>query len=155
MRSLLSHFMMQCCRMENWLLRYGLLPQFSNKFIKKIPNVLTTLWKECIRWADGALRWWPTNSRGSTNQRLIAASFSMETMSALSYLWTIAFGQTLILYQLFQVWDSDIMDRDDFIGEAVIPLATFDFHLTPVHTAWYTLRSEVRSQLVIQTNSNG
>ncbi len=35
------------------------------------------------------------------------------------------------------------MDRDDFIGESVIPLATFDFHLTPIHTAWYTLRSEV------------
>ena len=35
------------------------------------------------------------------------------------------------------------MDRDDLIGEAIIRLDTFDFHLSPVHTAWYTLNAEV------------
>ena len=42
-----------------------------------------------------------------------------------------------------QVWDADIMEADDFIGEAIVPLASFDFEAEPVHTAWYTLQNEV------------
>ena len=44
---------------------------------------------------------------------------------------------------LLQVWDADIMEADDFIGEAIIPLSSFDFETEPVHTAWYTLQNEV------------
>ncbi len=42
-----------------------------------------------------------------------------------------------------QVWDKDIMDHDDLIGEVVIAMESFDFSLLNVHTAWYTLRAQV------------
>ena len=42
-----------------------------------------------------------------------------------------------------QVWDWDILEADDFIGEAIIRLNTFQFHANPVHTAWYALGVQV------------
>ena len=45
--------------------------------------------------------------------------------------------------------DADIMESDDFIGEAIIPLSTFDFETQPVHTAWYTLRNEVGTKFIV------
>ena len=48
-----------------------------------------------------------------------------------------------VIVHLGQVWDKDLMDRDDLIGEAIIQLRNFDFGTDPVHTAWYTLQAEV------------
>ena len=44
---------------------------------------------------------------------------------------------------MFQVWDRDVIGKDDLIGEALVPLGTFDFIAQPMHTAWYELRAEV------------
>ena len=52
-----------------------------------------------------------------------------------------------------QVWDQDVMDHDDFIGEAIIYMNTFDFSLNPIHTAWYTLKAEVNIHILIFTSS--
>lgn len=41
-----------------------------------------------------------------------------------------------------QVWDKDIMDRDDLIGESIIRLNVFEFERSPIHTAWYALQAE-------------
>lgn len=44
---------------------------------------------------------------------------------------------------LVQVWDSDTLGNDDFLGEVIIKMNTFNFRDCPIHTAWYTLNSEV------------
>ncbi|KAL5014679.1 hypothetical protein ScPMuIL_008949 [Solemya velum] len=43
---------------------------------------------------------------------------------------------------LVQVWDSDTLGNDDFLGEVIIKMNTFNFRDCPIHTAWYTLNSE-------------
>lgn len=45
---------------------------------------------------------------------------------------------------IVQVWDYDVSNRDDFLGEVIINMTTFNFKEEPVHTAWYTLKMEVR-----------
>ncbi|KAL8610261.1 hypothetical protein ACOMHN_038956 [Nucella lapillus] len=41
-----------------------------------------------------------------------------------------------------QVWDYDVAERDDFLGEVIIDTATLDFQQEAVHTAWYDLRMQ-------------
>ena len=41
-----------------------------------------------------------------------------------------------------QVWDKDLMDRDDFIGESIVELSSLDFTIQPVHTSWYSLHTD-------------
>ncbi|XP_046358148.2 synaptotagmin-C-like [Haliotis rufescens] len=43
---------------------------------------------------------------------------------------------------IVQVWDYDVSNRDDFLGEVIIDMTTFNFKEEPVHTAWYTLKME-------------
>ena len=42
-----------------------------------------------------------------------------------------------------QVWDYDVADRDDFLGEAIVDPSSFNFQEEPVITAWFHLRMEV------------
>lgn len=42
-----------------------------------------------------------------------------------------------------QVMDADIMGQDDFIGEVIVDMNSFNFRETPFHTAWYSLNMEV------------
>lgn len=45
---------------------------------------------------------------------------------------------------IVKVIDLDLVSNDmEFLGEAVISMADFDFRESPVHTAWYTLGPEV------------
>ncbi|XP_062615236.1 synaptotagmin-A-like isoform X1 [Saccostrea cucullata] len=46
------------------------------------------------------------------------------------------------LKMVVQVMDADIMGQDDFIGEVIVDMMTFNFRETPFHTAWYTLNME-------------
>ena len=46
------------------------------------------------------------------------------------------------MYFYLQVLDSDMMDKDDMMGEAIIPLG-FDFDEKDIYTAWYSLQEEV------------
>ena len=48
---------------------------------------------------------------------------------------------------LVQLWDHDLLDYDDFIGEVIVDLQTFNFDDEPQHTAWYSLQMEVRFTL--------
>lgn len=43
---------------------------------------------------------------------------------------------------LGQVWDYDVADRDDFLGEAIIHTASLDIQQDAVHTAWFDLRMQ-------------
>lgn len=47
------------------------------------------------------------------------------------------------LKMVVQVMDADIMGEDDFIGEVVVEMNTFNFRESPFHTAWYSLNMEV------------
>lgn len=47
------------------------------------------------------------------------------------------------LKMVVQVIDADIMGQDDFIGEVIVEMNTFNFRETPFHTAWYSLHMEV------------
>ena len=44
---------------------------------------------------------------------------------------------------IVQVWDYDVTSRDDFLGEVIVNMNTFNFKEDPIHTAWYTLRLQV------------
>ncbi|XP_048740637.2 synaptotagmin-10-like [Ostrea edulis] len=46
------------------------------------------------------------------------------------------------LKMVVQVIDADIMGQDDFIGEVIVEMNTFNFRETPFHTAWYSLHME-------------
>ncbi|XP_022300165.2 synaptotagmin-1-like [Crassostrea virginica] len=46
------------------------------------------------------------------------------------------------LKMVVQVMDADIMGEDDFIGEVVVEMNTFNFRESPFHTAWYSLNME-------------
>ncbi|XP_076091952.1 synaptotagmin-10-like [Mytilus galloprovincialis] len=41
-----------------------------------------------------------------------------------------------------KVMDSDLLGRDDFLGEVIIDMNTFNFRDSPIHTAWYNLNME-------------
>ncbi|XP_041349855.1 synaptotagmin-1-like [Gigantopelta aegis] len=43
---------------------------------------------------------------------------------------------------IIQVWDYDVTSRDDFLGEVIVNMNTFNFKQDPIHTAWYTLRMQ-------------
>ncbi|XP_013409216.1 synaptotagmin-6 [Lingula anatina] len=43
---------------------------------------------------------------------------------------------------IVQVWNKDVMGRDDFMGECLVKLNAFNFREDPVHTAWYDLQME-------------
>lgn len=43
---------------------------------------------------------------------------------------------------IFKVLDHDVLGRDDFLGEVIIDLNTFNFRESPIHTAWYSLNME-------------
>lgn len=47
------------------------------------------------------------------------------------------------LKMVVQVMDADIMGQDDFIGEVIVEMTSFNFRDTPFHTAWYSLNMEV------------
>ena len=47
------------------------------------------------------------------------------------------------LKMVVQVMDADIMGEDDFIGEVVVEMNTFNFRESPFHIAWYSLNMEV------------
>ena len=44
----------------------------------------------------------------------------------------------------YQVLDSDVLEKDDMMGEVIVPLG-FDFEEDPnaIHRAWYSLQEEV------------
>jgi hypothetical protein len=44
---------------------------------------------------------------------------------------------------IVKVMDHDVLGRDDFLGEVIIDINTFNFRDSPIHTAWYTLNMEV------------
>ena len=46
---------------------------------------------------------------------------------------------------IVKVMDNDVLGRDDFLGEVIIDMNTFNFHESPIHTAWYNLNMEVSS----------
>ena len=43
-----------------------------------------------------------------------------------------------------QVWDYDVANRDDFLGEVIVDTKTLNFDIEPVITGWYDLTMEVR-----------
>ena len=43
---------------------------------------------------------------------------------------------------IVKVMDHDVLGRDDFLGEVIIDINTFNFRDSPIHTAWYTLNME-------------
>ena len=56
-------------------------------------------------------------------------------------------GEELLQRRLvLQVWDQDVIDRDDLMGEMIVELS--DLPISPsgavgVHTGWYSLSEEV------------
>jgi hypothetical protein len=44
---------------------------------------------------------------------------------------------------IVQVWDYDVAERDDFLGEVIVNIQTFNFQEEPIITAWFDLRMEV------------
>ena len=49
----------------------------------------------------------------------------------------------------FQVWDRDVIGKDDLIGESLVSLGNFDFLSQTTHTAWYELRAEVGTFIIL------
>lgn len=44
---------------------------------------------------------------------------------------------------VLQMWDHDLANQDDFLGEVIVEMKSLSFQEEPVITAWYDLKMEV------------